>query len=219
MCVTLSKRSAAWGQNVLDCFVPRNDGLVIVVVIYSPVIANVVKQSRRKTLTKSPVLDCFVPRNDGLKNSTVLDCFAPRNDGLVIVVVIHSPVIANVVKQSRRKTLTKSPVLDCFVPRNDGLKNSPVPDCFVPRNDGLVIVVVIHSPVIANAVKQSRRKTLTNTPVYLSFSTPNGVKLFRSSDREDVFLPRAALRLHGVTYIECLPAFLKLMALGVSLRC
>jgi hypothetical protein len=30
-----------------------------------------------------------------------------------------SPVIANAVKQSRRKTPTNSPVLDCFVPRND----------------------------------------------------------------------------------------------------
>ncbi|MDR1182526.1 MAG: hypothetical protein LBL13_11165 [Bacteroidales bacterium] len=29
------------------------------------------------------------------------------------------PVIANAVKQSRRKTPTNSPVLDCFVPRND----------------------------------------------------------------------------------------------------
>ncbi|MDR1180916.1 MAG: hypothetical protein LBL13_02925 [Bacteroidales bacterium] len=38
---------AAWGQNVLDCFVPRNDGSVNVVVIHSPVIANAVKQSRK----------------------------------------------------------------------------------------------------------------------------------------------------------------------------
>jgi hypothetical protein len=29
------------------------------------------------------------------------------------------PVIANAVKQFRRKTPTNSPVLDCFVPRND----------------------------------------------------------------------------------------------------
>jgi hypothetical protein len=29
------------------------------------------------------------------------------------------PVIANAVKQSKRKTPTNSPVLDCFVPRND----------------------------------------------------------------------------------------------------
>jgi hypothetical protein len=69
-----------------------------------PVIANAVKQSRRKTPTNSPVLDCFVP----------------RNDGAVVVVVRQSPVIANVVKQSRGKTPTNSPILDCFVPRNDG---------------------------------------------------------------------------------------------------
>ncbi|MDR1181567.1 MAG: hypothetical protein LBL13_06285 [Bacteroidales bacterium] len=80
-------------------------------------------------------------------------------------------------------------VLDCVVPRNDGLTNSSVFDCFVHRNDGSVNVVVIHSPVIANAVKQSRRKTLTNAPVYLSFSTPNGVELSRSSDKENVFYP------------------------------
>ncbi|MDR1180796.1 MAG: hypothetical protein LBL13_02300 [Bacteroidales bacterium] len=55
-------------------------------------------------------------------------------------------------------------VLDCFVPRNDGQTNSSVLDCFVPRNDGSVNVFVIHSHVIANAVKQSRRKTLTNAP-------------------------------------------------------
>jgi hypothetical protein len=132
------------------------------------------------------VLDCFVPRNDGQANSTVPDCFVPRNDGQA-----------------------NSTVLDCFVPRNDGLINSTILDCFVPRNDGSVNVVVIHSPVIANVVKQSRRKTLTNAPVYLSFSTPNGVELLRSSDKENVFLPRAALRLHGVIHIERLPAFLK----------
>ncbi|MDR1181667.1 MAG: hypothetical protein LBL13_06795 [Bacteroidales bacterium] len=45
---------AAQGQNVLDCFVPRNDGSVNVVVIHSPVIANAVKQSRRKTLPPPP---------------------------------------------------------------------------------------------------------------------------------------------------------------------
>ncbi|MDR1182610.1 MAG: hypothetical protein LBL13_11590 [Bacteroidales bacterium] len=92
-------------------------------------------------------------------------------------------------------------------------------DCFVSRNDGSVNVVVIHSPVIANAVKQSRRKTLTNSLVYLSFSTLNGVEQIRSSDREDVFLLQASFRLHGVTHVECLPAFLKLTALGVTLRC
>ncbi|MDR1181287.1 MAG: hypothetical protein LBL13_04860 [Bacteroidales bacterium] len=88
-------------------------------------------------------------------------------------------------------------------------------DCFVPRNDGSVNVVVIHSPVIANAVKQARRKTLTNSTVYLSFSTPNGVEQLRSSDREDLFLLQAAFRLHGVTHIERLPAFLKLTTLCV----
>jgi hypothetical protein len=88
----------------------------------------------------------------------------------------------------------------------------------LPRNDGLVNVVVIHSHVIANAVKQSRRKTLTNSPLYLSFSTPNGVEQLRSSDRENVFLLQAAFRLLGGTHVECLPAFLKLTALGSPLR-
>ncbi|MDR1181120.1 MAG: hypothetical protein LBL13_03990 [Bacteroidales bacterium] len=70
------------------------------------------------------------------------------------------------------------------MPRNDGQENSPVLDCFVPRNDRLVNVIVIHSPVIANEVKQSRRKTLTNSPIYLSFSTPNGVELLRSNESQ-----------------------------------
>ncbi|MDR1181244.1 MAG: hypothetical protein LBL13_04645 [Bacteroidales bacterium] len=52
--------------------------------------------------------------------------------------------------------------------------------------------------------------------VYFSFSTPNGVEQLRSSDIEDVFLPRAALRLHGVIHIERLPAFPKLTTLGVA---
>jgi hypothetical protein len=69
----------------------------------------------------------------------------------------------------RNDGLAHSTVLDCFVPRNDELTNFSVLYCFVPRNDGSVNVVVIHSSVIANAVKQSRRKTLTNFPVYLSF--------------------------------------------------
>jgi hypothetical protein len=128
------------------------------------------------------------------QGQNILDCFVPRNDGL-----------------------TNSSVLDCFVTRNDGLTNSSVLDCFVPRNDGSVNVVVIHSPVIANAVKQSRRKTPTNSPVCLSFSTPNGVEQLRSSDREDVFLPRAVLRLHGVIHTECLPALLKLTTLTLFL--
>ncbi|MDR1182074.1 MAG: hypothetical protein LBL13_08880 [Bacteroidales bacterium] len=91
-------------------------------------------------------------------------------------------------------------------------------DCFLPCNDGPVNVVVIHSTVIANAVKQSRRKTLTNSPLYLSFSTPNGVEQLCSSDREDLFLLQAAFRLHGVTHVECLPALLKLTALDSTLR-
>ncbi|MDR1180619.1 MAG: hypothetical protein LBL13_01375 [Bacteroidales bacterium] len=37
--------------------------------------------------------------------------------------------------------------------------------------------------------------------VSFSYSTPNGVELFRSSNKENVFLPRAALRLLGVTHI------------------
>ncbi|MDR1180559.1 MAG: hypothetical protein LBL13_01070 [Bacteroidales bacterium] len=91
-------------------------------------------------------------------------------------------------------------------------------DCLVPRNDGSVNVVVIHSSVIANAVKQSRRKTLTNSPVYLSFSTPVGVELFRSSDKEDVFLPQSMFRLHGITRAERLPVFFKLTTLCVGYR-
>ncbi|MDR1181403.1 MAG: hypothetical protein LBL13_05460 [Bacteroidales bacterium] len=54
--------------------------------------------------------------------------------------------------------------------------------------------------------------------IYFSFSTPNGVELLSSSDKEDIFLPRAALRLREVTHIECLPAFLKITILCVGYR-
>jgi hypothetical protein len=56
-------------------------------------------------------LDCFVPRNDGEENRKRSPVTANAR-----------PVIANAVKQSRRRRN-----LDCFVPRNDGEKN---------RNDG-----------------------------------------------------------------------------------
>jgi hypothetical protein len=32
-------------------------------------------------------------------------------------------------------------------------------------------------------------------------TTPQGVELLRSSDIEEAFIPRAALRLHGVFYV------------------
>ncbi|MDR1181575.1 MAG: hypothetical protein LBL13_06325 [Bacteroidales bacterium] len=54
--------------------------------------------------------------------------------------------------------------------------------------------------------------------VYFFFSTPNGVELIRSSDKEDVFLLQIALRLHGVIHVECLPAFLNLITLIWRLR-
>ncbi|MDR1181268.1 MAG: hypothetical protein LBL13_04765 [Bacteroidales bacterium] len=54
--------------------------------------------------------------------------------------------------------------------------------------------------------------------LYLSFSTLGRVELLRSSDEEDVYLPRAALRLHGVIHIERLPAFSKLTIIANALH-
>ncbi|MDR1182080.1 MAG: hypothetical protein LBL13_08910 [Bacteroidales bacterium] len=61
------------GENVLDCFVPRNDGGIV------NVIASATKQSRipaRIDLQPYALL-CFI----------VLDCFVPRNDDRVVLSV------------------------------------------------------------------------------------------------------------------------------------
>jgi hypothetical protein len=81
------------------------------------------------------------------------------------------------------------------IARNEAIQSIMFLDCFVPRND-------------------ERRPPLSKSLILLSFH----LSYIKVRERECAFLPRAALRLHGIIHLERLPAFLKLTTL-VGRRC